>query len=322
MQVDIDLTNICNQDCFYCNSAEHRKNAPVQKDYREYIELLNKLASWRAHSPNSYGSLHSITFPGGGEPTLLKGYEKVVEHCIDLGFLSSITTNGYKLDKLINSVSVEKIQKMAWIGIDIDAGEEVLYERIRKTLSKKSIFNRVMKNASDLVKIGANVDFKVLLSDLNSTKDALENIFQKSQEVGVRMLYIRPAILNSVAYMITPSMIDTMNTLSEKYNVKLKINQSKYLERTYSRCHQMFQFPVFCADGYMYACCDNKGNERFKLGRWDEGDFRSDVWLSDHHKKLYDSINTHFCQPCRANLSNIKIQNIMDNTEYLEALYI
>ena len=30
-QVDIDLTNICNQDCYYCNSAEFRKLQPVQK---------------------------------------------------------------------------------------------------------------------------------------------------------------------------------------------------------------------------------------------------------------------------------------------------
>ena len=49
-QVDIDLTNICNQDCFYCNSAEHRASRPIQKKYYEYIELLDKLVSWRAHT--------------------------------------------------------------------------------------------------------------------------------------------------------------------------------------------------------------------------------------------------------------------------------
>jgi len=90
-QVDIDLTNICNQDCYYCNSAEHRAAAPVQKKYIEYIKLLDKLASWRSHSPNSYGTTHTITYPGGGEPTVLSGYEHVIEHTIDHGFLTSIT---------------------------------------------------------------------------------------------------------------------------------------------------------------------------------------------------------------------------------------
>ena len=33
-QVDIDLTNVCNQDCYYCNSAEFRRVEPVQKNIK------------------------------------------------------------------------------------------------------------------------------------------------------------------------------------------------------------------------------------------------------------------------------------------------
>jgi MoaA/NifB/PqqE/SkfB family radical SAM enzyme len=78
--IDIDLTNICNQDCYYCNSAEHRKASPVQKEYNEYIVLLDRIASWRSHSPNSYGTTHTITYPGGGEPTV---------RCQDMSMLSN-----------------------------------------------------------------------------------------------------------------------------------------------------------------------------------------------------------------------------------------
>ena len=104
-QVDIDLTNVCNQECYYCNSADFRKDQPVQKNYTEYITLLDKLAGWRAHSPKSYGTTHTITYPGGGEPSVLTGFEKVVEHTVDLGFLTSITTNGSHLDKLLDNIS-------------------------------------------------------------------------------------------------------------------------------------------------------------------------------------------------------------------------
>jgi len=111
-QVDITLTNICNQDCFYCNSSDHRKAKPIQKKYLEYSKLLYKLASWRAHTPNSFGTLHTITYPGGGEPTLLPGYENVLEHTLDLGFLTSITTNGAHLNDMIENMPVEKIQNI------------------------------------------------------------------------------------------------------------------------------------------------------------------------------------------------------------------
>lgn len=319
-QVDIDLTNICNQDCFYCNSAEHRKQAPVQKHYTEYVQLLDKLATWRQHTPRSYGTLHTITFPGGGEPTLLPGYETVIEHAIDLGFLTSLTSNGTQLEPLIENVSVDKLRKIAWIGIDIDAGSEELYEKIRRSIPKQSPFTKVMRYASELVQLGVNVDFKVLLNNYNSNKKDLEQIFQKSKEVGARLVYFRPAILNGQAHTCGKKEQKIILDLANQYGIEARINTSKTEPRNYTRCHQMFQFPVFCADGYIYTCCDNKGNSKFALGRWDQEDFR-DLWLNQKHWDIYNSTNTKLCAPCRPNSQNIEIQNIIDNTNLLESLY-
>ena len=319
--VDIDLTNICNQDCYYCNSAEHRASKPIQKNYTEYIKLLDQLTTWRVHTPNSFGSLHTITYPGGGEPTVLPNYEKVLEHTIDLGFLTALTTNGTKLEKLINNVSVAKIKKMAWIGIDIDAGEEELYEKIRRSLTKKSPFNKVMQNAKELVKLGANVDFKILLNEHNSTPTALTDIFLKSQEIGIRLLYIRPTVIGNTAFPFSDNTLMLIDQLALKYHVTVKLNKNKFLPRNYNRCHQMFQFPVFCADGEIYTCCDNKGVDNFSIGRWDQGDFR-DIWLGPRHYEVYNKINTHLCHPCRPNASNIQIQNMLNNPQLLETLYL
>jgi sulfatase maturation enzyme AslB (radical SAM superfamily) len=319
-QVDIDLTNICNQDCFYCNSAEHRRASPVQKHYTNYIQLLDQLATWREHTPKSFGTLHTITYPGGGEPTLLPGYENVIEHTINLGFLTSLTTNGTQLEPLIENVSASKLQRMAWIGIDIDAGTENLYETIRRSIPKRSPFDRVMRNARELVQLGVHVDFKVLLNEYNNNQQAIEDIFVKSREVGVRMLYFRPAIVNGQAYPFCNAEWKMIRDFSDQYEVEVKFNTSKTEERNYNRCHQMFQFPVFCADGYIYTCCDNKGNPAFALGRWDEADFR-DLWLNQRHHDIYNSVNTKLCPPCRPNKHNIEIQKIIDNDSLLDNLY-
>lgn len=319
-QVDIDLTNICNQDCFYCNSAEHRKLAPVQKNYKEYIELIDKLALWREHTPKSFGTLHTITFPGGGEPTLLPEYERVIEHTINSGFLTSLTTNGTQLEPLIKNVPADKLRKMAWIGIDIDAGTEDLYEQIRRSIPKKSPFGKVLRNARELVELGVNVDFKVLLNEYNNCQKAIDDIFQRCKEVNVRLLYFRPAIINGQAYPLSDVDWEMICNLSNHYGVKIKYNNSKTETRNYSRCHQMYQFPVFCADGYIYTCCDNKGNPNFALGRWDELDFR-DLWLDRRHHDIYDKTNTHLCPPCRPNAHNIEIQKIINDSNLMESLY-
>lgn len=320
-QVDIDLTNVCNQDCYYCNSAEFRAQQPVQKKYTEYIELLDKLAGWRSHSPNSYGSLHTITYPGGGEPTVLIGYEKVIEHTIDLGFLGSITTNGSNLNKLLESVSVKKLRKLAWIGIDIDAGSEELYEQIRKSLTAKSLFNKVVENAKELIKAGVNVDFKCLINPLNDNQSAMEDLFALVKRINGRGIYFRPVIIDNQAYPISDKTLCMLESLSKKYQVLHWVNHNKTLPRNYKKCHQMFHFPVFCANGKIYVCCENKGNPNFELGAWDSGDFR-DIWLSDRHQEIYNKTNVAFCQPCRPNISNIQIQDILNNPKQIETLYL
>ena len=305
-QVDIDLTNICNQDCYYCNSAEHRAAAPVQKHWSQYITLLDKVATWRCHSPNSIGTTHTVTFPGGGEPTILPGYEKVIEHAIDLGFLTSITTNGSKLDKLSN-ISADKLKKLSWIGIDIDAGTEDLYEIIRRSLTKSSLFHKVSENAKYLIDLGVNVDFKVLINPYNDNQKAIIDIFNHVMGLGGRKVYFRPVIYQGKAHEISLQTRAWIRQASEATTLPFQINDAKTAARKYTRCHQMFHFPVFCADGNIYLCCDNKGNAQFSLGRWDQGDFR-DIWQTQHHHDIYQSINTAFCAPCRPNAMNNAIQ--------------
>jgi len=320
-QVDIDLTNVCNQDCYYCNSADFRAEKPVQKKYTEYIALLDRLATWRAHTPNSYGTTHTITYPGGGEPTVLVSYEKVIEHTIDLGFLGSITTNGSNLDRLLDTVHVDKLRKLAWIGIDIDAGTESLYEEIRRSLTVKSLFTKVCDNARGLINAGVNVDFKALINPLNDTDEAMNDLFKLVKELGGRMLYFRPVIVDNQAYNITETTLARLEKYSKTYQLPYWANQNKTLPRNYKKCHQMFHFPVFCADGKIYICCEGKGNPQFELTNWDSGDFRNS-WLNERHYEIYNKTRVEFCAPCRPNISNIKIQNILNNPKEIEALYL
>lgn len=319
-QIDIDLTNICNQDCYYCNSADHRAASPVQKDYEEYIELLNKLSSWRQHSANSYGTTHTITYPGGGEPTILKNYERVIEHSIDLGFLTSLTTNGTKLHKLLERVDIGKLKKIGWIGVDIDAGSEETYEQIRHSLGGVSPFEQVKQNVKDMCAAGVNVDLKVLVNPYNYNSKAVDDIFDYAKETRARALYFRPVIYKDQAQDINKDFEHWLDTASKRTGVQYRINKSKTEPRRYHKCHQMFHFPTFSADGNIYICCDHKGIPEFALCRWDQGDFR-DQWMNKRHWDIYNQTIVEMCKPCRPNKTNNTIQDILDKPELIEVLY-
>jgi len=317
-QVDIDLTNKCNQDCYYCISAEFRKNEKTQQKVDDYLLLIDRLSDWHRVSPNSFGSLYAITFAGGGEPTLLKNYEQVIEKSLDHGFLTSLTTNGVRLNHLIDNVHVDKLRMLNWIGIDIDSGDEKTYEIIRKSKSK-NMFQKVVDNATILRKMNVNVDFKLLADSRNTTSEEINKMFDLGKQVGIRMIYYRPVIMNNIAFDISPDIVDTIKLYSKKYQIPYKVNLSKNQTRNYNRCHQMFQFPSFCANGKIYTCCDHKGNPNFEIGSWVDVDFR-DTWLNKRHLEVYNCINTHLCPPCRPNINNIEIQNCLDNPSSIAIL--
>ena len=245
----------------------------------------------------------------------------MIEHTIDLGFLASITTNGSNLDKLLDSIVVEKLRKIAWIGIDIDAGTEPLYEKIRRSLTAKSLFNRVVENAKNLIEVGTNVDFKCLINPFNDNLEAMSDLFALVKQIGGRGIYFRPVIVNNRAHDITEQTIMMLQQLSEQFQLPHWINTNKTLPRNYKKCHQMFHFPVFCANGKIYICCEGKGNPKFELTSWDSDDFR-DQWLNQRHHEIYNSTRVEFCQPCRPNINNIQIQNILNNPKQIESLYL
>ena len=134
-------------------------------------------------------------------------------------------------------------------------------------------------------------------------------------------MYFRPVIVNGVAHDLTNDTLNLLKTLSDQYAVAYDVNTNKTIPRNYKKCHQIFHFPVFCADGKIYTCCENRGNPNFELGAWDSGDFR-DIWLNERHMEIYEKTRVEFCQPCRPNITNINIENILNNPDQIETLYL
>jgi hypothetical protein len=137
-------------------------------------------------------------------------------------------------------------------------------------------------------------------------------LFTYVNEIKGRMLYFRPVIHGGQAYVISPDIKIWIKHASGRTGIPYWINENKTQPRQYKRCHQLYHFPVFCADGSIYLCCDNKGNPNFGLGRWDQDDFR-DLWMQQRHHDIYNKTNVSLCQPCRPNVTNNAIQDILDN---------
>lgn len=310
-QIDLDTTNICNQACYYCNTEQFRNDLPVYQSVEQYSKLIDRLYTWRQHDSNVIGTLNNVIFSGGGEPTLLPGYEDLLEDVIDKGYVAAMNTNGTKLHKIL-TIGTDKLKRMAYVGLDIDSGNPDTYELIRKSKMTDSPFDRVKETAKELGSRGVPLDIKALLMPENTSQLEINSIFEYARDVKARAVHLRPMVLNDHSFMMNDEVASRIKTASEFYGIKSDVSLGRYDAREYKRCHQMFLFPSFCADGNIYLCCEYKGREDTKLGSWIDDDFR-DIWCSDKHKEIYNNFITSFCKPCRPNSTNNKIQYAMND---------
>lgn len=85
MKVCWNLTNICNENCFYCFRELYEKAKPLDDN----VKIINKLKNI---------GVDKITY-AGGEPLLYKGLEELLKYSNDLGIENRIITNGKCLNK-------------------------------------------------------------------------------------------------------------------------------------------------------------------------------------------------------------------------------
>lgn len=304
--VEIDLSNSCNQDCIYCNSKKFReknKSSPLLVSH--YTRLIDGLAAWSRYNG---GNLKTITFVGGGEPTMKRDYEYIIKKAIDKGFFVSLITNGVHLDKLLN-IDVNTLRKISWIGVDVDSGVYETYNRIRRP-NNKDHFHIVRSNMEDLASIGVPIDMKVLLMDENSNAYEIQKLFEYAG--WVRMIYFRPAVVNGKVYEVSQETFSHIRDLSQSTGIRVKYNTTRRNPRTYKKCYSLYLLPVFCSDGKIYTCCENRGNPKFSLGSWVGADLL-EFWGTPEHYKIFKQTDVSLCEPCRPNCHNNEIQYILDN---------
>ncbi len=318
---EIDLTNSCNQDCIYCCSAVHRKTNSSTAKFDHFIKLIDDLATWNLNG--STGGLKSIIFIGGGEPTLFKGYEKIIKHAIDKRFMVSIVTNGTKLDKLLD-IGTEYIQKMQWIGVDIDSADEDVFNLVRLPKTKNQ-FDIVKENIKKIVNAGGTVDIKALVLNKTANKHNILQLFEYTKETNARMLYIRSAVLekgNGDAFIIEQHLMNYIKELTEIYDVKCRAKQRDSMKsRCYSKCYALYLLPIFCADGLVYLCPEHRGNKALSIGNWITDDWRG-IWCSDKHHNIFNKFDISICPSCRPDPYNIGIQQVLNNPDTFEELFL
>src|SRR6478736_3496817 len=127
LQCSLYLTDRCNLDCSYCTEYDNSKPHPKLEDLKLWIRKIRDLGTMRIALV-------------GGEPLLHPNVVEVVRYCRELGFATSLTTNGFLLTrKLLKELEEAGLQVMQ-ISVDRMTPSPITKKSFKTILPKLDYF--------------------------------------------------------------------------------------------------------------------------------------------------------------------------------------
>ena len=169
----------CNCNCTYCYTNDDKKAHNRYKEYKIYPIIKDMFKQGLIKKTEE-----SCLCFGGGEPTILDDFDKLIDIFIKNGTRNiRINTSGIKYSK-----AIEKALKLGAMSIVIstDAGCKETYERIKQVKCYKKVWENIRKYckvASD--KTLVKVKF-ILIPDTNDTYEEIDKWFDEVIKNGVK----------------------------------------------------------------------------------------------------------------------------------------
>ena len=212
----------CNCNCIYCYTAKDKKRFNEYKEYPLY-PIIKDMFKKQAIKKMEEGC---VIF-GGGEPTILKDFDKLIELFLKNGCKNiRINSSGIKYSK-----GIEKGLKQGAISLVIspDAGTESTYKLIKQVNCYKKVWDNIKiyaKANSNLVKVKF-----ILYPSVNDTYEEINKWFDEVVKNGVKAvsLSVEQDWFNTHQPDFTPKIYEQIEYM-EKRSKELGLDLEIYCE--------------------------------------------------------------------------------------------
>jgi len=166
----------CNAKCVYCSGSEYYLKEKYVASFDHEILFSNLLAQ------NKINSDTTISW-GGGEPTLLKSFERTVEFFTLNKMKQIINTSG-----ILYSPSVEKALKcgLSTVRISVDSGTSETYALVKGN----PYYEKVWETIKSYATAGDSFIVKYIVFSMNSNRGEIEAFIGNCCSSGVKSVCI------------------------------------------------------------------------------------------------------------------------------------
>ena len=169
--VSISLTSKCNLRCIYCYSYEDNQSATTVP-----FERLK----WIIDEFHNLGT--KVIMLQGGEPTLHKQFDHIVDYVKAKGLYCSVTTNGVRFERHLNA-----LKKLDQVQLSID-GERELTDRYRGA----GVFDTIMKAVKLCNKNKIPFHLHAVITDTSTVENTLNPLIKVCEENNTYLNFCIP----------------------------------------------------------------------------------------------------------------------------------
>jgi len=260
VSLQVGPTSRCNLNCSFCSNAKRTSHEDL--DPKQLVEVMTRLRN---------RGLKTVEWTGGGDPTMYKDINYVMESAHAIGLQQGMITNGVFLKK---KVVAKNLNRLAWLRISMNCLDYVSDVDIPKIKGGVLGFSYVMNEKTDVLVLSR-----------------LQHMVDKCNPEYVR---------------IVPNCLAT----KERQEINNKIYGDKiakwgapyfYQEKIFDRpdhCYWCYFKPFILHDGFVYPCssvvlhsgAEGRFNDQFRWVRMED--------LPDIYKEEMAPFPTKDCDHC------------------------
>jgi MoaA/NifB/PqqE/SkfB family radical SAM enzyme len=171
LQCSLYVTDRCNLDCAYCTEYDNSRPHPGIDDLKKWVGKIRQLGTMRIALV-------------GGEPLMHPDIVELVRYCRELGFATSLTTNGFLLTReLVSQLEQAGLQVMQ-ISVDRMTPSAITKKSFKTVLPKLDYFQDS--------KISLHITGVICADTLPEAQAVLETGLSRGIPTEVRLVHADP----------------------------------------------------------------------------------------------------------------------------------
>jgi MoaA/NifB/PqqE/SkfB family radical SAM enzyme len=171
LQCSLYVTDRCNLDCSYCTEYDNSRPHPKLEDLKKWIQKIRDLGTMRIALV-------------GGEPLVHPDIVELVRYCRELGFATSLTTNGFLLTR-------ERLRQLEEAGLQV---MQISVDRMTPSAITKKSFKTILSKLDYFKdsKISLHITGVICADTLSESEAVLETGLARGIPTEVRLVHADP----------------------------------------------------------------------------------------------------------------------------------